>query len=143
MIGTLFLFCYWPSFNGALGKDAQMQRAIINTYLSIACSVVAAIIVATITHGGKLEMEVILNASIAGGVVVGSACDYIVQPFGAMIAGFIAGTISSFGFSHLSKFLQKHIRLHDTCGVLNLHGMPGLIGGLLSSIIAFRAEGNY
>jgi ammonium transporter Rh len=31
MIGTLFLFCFWPSFNSALGNGASMHRAIINT----------------------------------------------------------------------------------------------------------------
>lgn len=105
MIGTLFLFCYWPSFNGALGHGAGMQRAIINTYLSISCSVIAAIIVAKLTHEGKLEMEIILNASLAGGVAIGSSADIIVLPFGAMICGFISGCVSSFGFAYLSKFL--------------------------------------
>jgi ammonium transporter Rh len=105
MIGTLFLFCYWPSFNGALGSGAGMQRSIINTYLSISCSVIAAIIVAKITHGGKLEMEIILNASLAGGVAIGSSADIIVLPFGSMICGFVTGAVSSFGFAYLSKFL--------------------------------------
>ena len=138
MIGTLFLFCYWPSFNGALGSGATMERAIINTYLSISCSVIAAIIVAKLTHGGKLEMEIILNASIAGGVAIGATADLITLPFGAMILGFITGVVSSLGFAYLSKFLQKKIHLHDSCGVLNLHGMPGIIGGLVSAIIASR-----
>ncbi len=50
-------------------------------------------------------MEIVLNASIAGGVAIGANADIIVQPFGAMIVGFIAGTVSSFGFAYLSKFL--------------------------------------
>lgn len=140
MIGTLFLFCYWPSFNAALGSGAAMQRAIINTYLSISCSVIAAIIVAKLTHHGKLEMEIILNASLAGGVAVGSAADIIILPFGAMIAGFVTGCVSSFGFAYLSKFLQRTIKLHDSCGVLNLHGMPGVIGGIISAIVASRMD---
>jgi len=82
-----------------------MQRAIINTYLSISCSVIASIIVAKMTHNGKLEMEIILNASLAGGVAIGSSADIIVLPFGAMIAGFVTGVVSSFGFAYLSKFL--------------------------------------
>ena len=142
MIGTLFLFCFWPSFNGATGYGSGMHRAVINTYLSISSSVIASIIVAKMTHNGKLEMEIVLNASLAGGVAVGAACDIIVQPFGAMLAGFVTGTISSFGFAYLSKYLQKKISLHDTCGVLNLHGMPGLIGGFVSAIVASRGEGN-
>ena len=143
MVGTLFLFCFWPSFNAALGDGASQMRAIINTYLSISSSVIASIIVANATHGGKLEMEIVLNASLAGGVAVGSAADIIVQPGCAMLAGFVVGTVSSLGFAYLSKFLQQKLSLHDTCGVLNLHGMPGLIGGIISAITVARGADSF
>jgi len=42
----------------------------------------------------------------------------------------VAGTISALGFHYLSPYLLKKINLHDTCGVHNLHGIPGIIGGL-------------
>lgn len=38
MIGTLFLWIFWPSFNSALVDGADSQRAIINTYLSLAAA---------------------------------------------------------------------------------------------------------
>lgn len=39
MIGTLFLWIFWPSFNSALLDDpAQQERAILNTYLSLAAA---------------------------------------------------------------------------------------------------------
>jgi len=78
MVGTLFLFAYWPSFNGALGSGSSMQRSIINTYLCLACSVIASIVVSKFVHGGKLNMEIVLNASLAGAVGIGSAADIIV-----------------------------------------------------------------
>ena len=143
MVGTLFLFAFWPSFNGALGSGTTMQRAIINTYLSIACSVIASIVVSKLVHGGKLNMEIVLNASLAGGVAVGSAADIIITPAGSMIAGFIVGCISAFGFAYLSAFVKKHLNLHDSCGVLNLHGIPGVIGALISAIVASRAGINF
>lgn len=105
MIGTLFLFAFWPSFNAALGNGSQAQRTVINTYLSISCSVIASIICSKIIHEGKLEMEIVLNASLAGGVALGTSADIIVSPYGSMIVGFIAGSVSSFGFGYLSKFL--------------------------------------
>jgi len=143
MLGTMFLFCFWPSFNAALGDGAAMHRAIINTYLAMTSSVIGSMIAARLSHGGKLNMEIILNASLAGGVAVGSAADIIVMPFGAMLAGFVTGIVSSFGFAYLSGYLRKAISLHDTCGVLNLHGLPGLIGGIVSAIVASRLEGNF
>jgi len=83
-------------------------------------------------------MEIVLNASVSGGVAVGSAADIIVSPCGAMIIGFITGTISATGFAKLSPFVKKHLVLHDTCGVFNLHAIPGVIGALVSAIVASR-----
>lgn len=42
-----------------------------------------------------------------------------------------AGLLSSYGFLYISDFLESKIGLRDTCGVHNLHGMPGLLGGLV------------
>ena len=139
MVGSLFLFAYWPSFNAALGSGTAMHRAIINTYLTLACSVTMSIVMSKFTHGGKLNMEIVLNAALAGAVAVGSIADLIVTPAGGMIAGAITGSISAVGFAYLSPFVKKHLRLHDTCGVLNLHGIPGVIGALISAILAYRA----
>lgn len=88
-------------------------------------------------------MEIVLNASLAGGVAVGSAADIIVSPFNSMISGFVVGSISAYGFAYISAFVKKHLKLHDSCGVINLHGIPGVIGALISAIFAARAETNF
>jgi ammonium transporter Rh len=88
-------------------------------------------------------MEIILNASLAGGVACGANADLIASPFGALILGFITGIVSSFGFAYLSKILQGTIGLHDTCGVHNLHGMPGIIGGVASVFIALNGQDTF
>ena len=48
-----------------------------------------------------------------------------------------------FRSAYLSAFVKTHIKLHDTCGVLNLHGIPGVIGALISAIIAYRTGTNF
>lgn len=143
MTGTLFLFVYWPSFNGGGASGSKQMRAVINTYLSLSASVIASIIVSRLTKGRKLEMEIILNASLAGGVVMGANADIIANSYGAMLAGFIAGCVSSLGYAYLGHYLAKRFNLHDTCGVHNLHGMPGFIGGIVSAIVVSRGLGNF
>jgi len=85
-------------------------------------------------------MEVILNATLAGGVAVGSASDLVVTGGIAMAIGCLAGIVSALGFIYLGSWLQKTIGLHDTCGVHNLHGMPGIMGGVIGSISAGFSE---
>jgi ammonium transporter Rh len=81
-------------------------------------------------------MEVVLNATLAGGVSVGSSSDLVVTGSIAMAIGAIAGIISALGFLYLSKFLKEKIGLYDTCGVHNLHGMPGVLGAIFGAISA-------
>jgi ammonium transporter Rh len=138
MIGTLFLFIYWPSFNSAGAKDEGRMRAIASTYLSIASSCITTFIISSLVGKGKLNMVHIQNSTLAGGVAIGCMADMAIPPYAAMIIGSIAGIVSTFGFEYLTPLLKK-IRLHDTCGVNNLHGMPGLISGIGSSIVAALA----
>lgn len=85
-------------------------------------------------------MEVILNATLAGGVSVGSASDLVVTAGVAMAIGTLAGIVSACGFIWLGGWLKEKINLQDTCGVHNLHGMPGVIGGCIGAISAGFAE---
>jgi ammonium transporter Rh len=84
----------------------------------------------------KFTLEHILNASLAGGVVIGATAGLILQPGGSLAIGFLTGFISTMGFHKLTPYLEKKINLYDTCGVHNLHGIPGLLGGIISAIVA-------
>jgi ammonium transporter Rh len=140
MIGTLFLWMFWPSFNGALATQDQQVRVVVNTVLALTASCFAAFLWdATVRSGHKFDMETIQNATLAGGVAVGSSSDLVIQPYAAIIIGFVAGTVSVLGYVYVSPILQKHLGIDDTCGVHNLHGMPGIIGGIggvLSALVA-------
>lgn len=85
-------------------------------------------------------MEVVLNATLAGGVSVGSASDLVVTASIAMTIGCLAGIISAIGFIKIGPALQKSLKLYDTCGVHNLHGLPGVLGGVIGSISAACAD---
>jgi len=47
----------------------------------------------------------------------------------------VAGILSVIGFKYVSPILERSIGLMDTCGVHNLHGMPGLLGGVAAAAI--------
>lgn len=70
MIGTLFLFCFWPSFNAGVAAAGDSRlRAIVNTYISIASSVLLTYICSCVfSHEKKFDMVHIQNATLAGGV---------------------------------------------------------------------------
>lgn len=135
MIGTILLWLYWPSFNGALAPGYSQHRSIINTVCSLCSCVVVSFAFSRLFRGHyKFDMVDIQNATLAGGVGVGACADLRIHPFGAMLIGACAGILSTGGFAFLQGYLLRKIKLHDTCGIHNLHGMPGLLGGFASVI---------
>lgn len=49
----------------------------------------------------------IQNAALAGGVIVGTSAEMAVTPFGALIAGCVAGLVATLGFRFLTVGLPK------------------------------------
>ena len=130
-IGSIFLWMFWPSFNGALTSGVQQHRVVVNTVLAISASAIGAICVSRMLYG-KLEMECVLNATLAGGVAVGTTVELISYPYVALIIGVVGGLLSAFGFAKIQPWLADKMGLQDTCGLNALHGMPGIFAALCS-----------
>ncbi|XP_008310757.1 ammonium transporter Rh type C-like 2 [Cynoglossus semilaevis] len=142
MIGTLFLWMFWPSFNSAITDHGDGQhRAAINTYLALSSTVLTTVAVSSLFQKhGKLDMVHIQNSTLAGGVAVGTAAEFMLMPYGSLIVGFCCGIISTLGYIYLTPFMEKHLKIQDTCGIHNLHALPGFIGGIVGAITAAAAS---
>lgn len=145
-VGTLFLWVYYPSFNGLLTKsnvEGGLSRAIVNTYGAIAASCVVTFGISSLAGKGKITAIHIQHATIAGGIAIGSVADLNVQIYIALIVGAIAGLLSTVGYQYLDPlFTNGKLKIHDTCGVLSLHAIPGLIAAILGAIFAACANFN-
>ena len=83
----------------------------------------------------KITKEHLLNATLAGGVVIGALAEILFNPGGALAIGFLTGIISILGYQYFTPYLEQKLGLYDTCGVHNLHVIPGILGGFVSVIV--------
>jgi ammonium transporter Rh len=133
LLGSMVLWVFWPSFCGALVAPAALPATVMAVVIALSGSTLATYF-ATITLRKKICAADIANATLAGGVAIGSTCDHV-SLTGAMIIGVVAGLASTFGFAVIQDRLQRGLKMVDTCGVSNLHGIPGLIGGLAAIFV--------
>ncbi|PIO62651.1 ammonium transporter, partial [Teladorsagia circumcincta] len=112
MIGTLLLWVFFPSFNAAVQEPEDARhRAIMNTYLAMASGTVTTFILSSFVDNlGRFNMIHIQSSTLSGGVAIGR------------------------------PKLEKRFKLFDTCGVHNLHGIPGILAGIFSIIFALGYE---
>ncbi|VDL72955.1 unnamed protein product [Nippostrongylus brasiliensis] len=129
MIGAIFLWVFWPSFNAAVAEPADAkQRAVCNTFLSlVACTITTFLVSQATDHHKKFDMVHIANSTLAGGVAIGATANVVLHPLHALIVGVIAGALSVVGYKYITPTLTSKLGAHDTCGVNNLHGMPGVL----------------
>ena len=133
LLGSMLLWVFWPSFCAALVPPELVVHTGMNVILALSGATIATY-ASTVMFRGKIDAADIANASLAGGVAIGSVSDS--ASFGAaIIIGLLAGLLSVVGFALIQEKLQKRLKLIDTCGVSNLHGMPGIFGGLAALVI--------
>jgi len=70
-------------------------------------------------------------AALAGGLAIGATCNQA-SPLAAFAIGAAAGAICVVGYTWIQPRLQSVLKIVDTCGVHNLHGLPGLFGGVVA-----------
>ena len=137
LLGSMMLWIFWPSFTSALVSPDRIVLTVINTVFALCAATLATFLFSKLIRG-KIEIEDIANAALAGGVAIGSTCD-VANPGLALLIGLCAGTLSTVGYALIAPKLEKLIRGTDTCGINNLHGMPGILGGLSAILITHQA----
>jgi len=130
MLGSMVLWLFWPSFCSAIVPLAEMPRTMVNTVLALSGATLSTYALSTLLRKGKTSFGDMANAALAGGVSIGATCN-VVAPAVAFGIGLLAGAVCVLGYVFVQPALEARLRIVDTCGVHNLHGMPGLLGGLI------------
>ncbi|NWS28929.1 RHBGB protein, partial [Polioptila caerulea] len=141
VVGTIYLWIFWPSFTSTTTvHDNAKNWAVLNTYFSLVASTVATFILSPVLYEESTpRMVQIQDATLAGLAVMGMPGEMLITPFGALIAGFLVGLISPLGFRFFTPVLHSRLKIQDTCGVHNIHGLPGILGALLGTLLTLLA----
>jgi ammonium transporter Rh len=134
MLGSMVLWIFWPSFCSAVVPSADLGRTAIATVLALCGSTLATFLASTLLRKGRPSFADMANAALAGGVAVGATCN-VIGPAAAFVVGILAGTLCTVGYVVIQPRVDAALKIVDTCGVHNLHGMPGLLGGLAAALL--------
>ncbi|NXR54382.1 RHL protein, partial [Hippolais icterina] len=140
MLGTVFVWVFWPSFNSLLADSKK--EAVFNTYLALAVSAVAAFMLSALTSkDGKFRMTHIHSAVLAGGVAVSYTAHSIRHPWIAMILGLLGSVITILGSHCLQRCFHPALKLQDTSGVHFTFGLPAVLGAVAAVVLCVVQKG--
>mmetsp|Transcript_26548 Transcript_26548/g.63459 ORF Transcript_26548/g.63459 Transcript_26548/m.63459 type:complete len:616 (+) Transcript_26548:411-2258(+) len=129
LFGSLMIWAYYPSYNSFYAPPEAQQAVAINTYLALLGSSVAGLTASAIFTGNlKLSIFDAQRSSIAGGVAIGSVANVVAEPWQALLIGAIGGVVCSFSGHFIRLFCINSLGVHDTVGVMSMHGWPGIVG---------------
>jgi ammonium transporter Rh len=134
MLGSMVLWMFWPSFCCAVVPPEQMPQTAINTVVALSGATLSTYLLSSLLRKGKVSLADMANAALAGGVGIGATCN-LVSPGLAFGIGALAGGLSVVGYVVIQPKVDGLLKITDTCGVHNLHGMPGLLGGLVAVLV--------
>jgi len=132
VIGACLLWVGWFGFNAgsAVAASALATSAFIATHFATAAAVLGWVLAEWLRHG-KPSVLGAISGAVAGLVAITPASGFV-QPFPAMLIGFIAGVMCFF----MVTLVKSKFGYDDTLDAFGVHGAGGTIGALLTGVFA-------
>src|SRR5680860_293096 len=132
ILGVLILWVGWMGFNpgsflNAIG--ANFADVAVNTNLAAAAGVIGATVGSIITFK-TLDVSQMGNGALAGLVAITAPCAFV-DPWAAIVIGFVAGVIVPALVVSVDK-----LKIDDPVGALPVHGVAGIWGTLAAGLFA-------
>jgi Amt family ammonium transporter len=135
IIGACLLWVGWFGFNAgsAVAASALATSAFVATHFATAAAALGWLLVEWM-HNGKPSVLGGISGAVAGLVAITPASGFV-QPFPAMLIGFIAGILCFF----MVTAVKSKFKYDDTLDAFGVHGAGGTIGAILTGVFATMA----
>jgi len=131
-LGVFILWFAWFGFNcgSTLAVTPDIGHIAMTTNLAAATGGLTVMFLTWIRYK-KPDISMTLNGVLGGLVAITAGC-LVVDIYGALLIGIIAGFVITFGI----PFIDQKLHIDDPVGAVAVHGMNGVVGTLLVGIFA-------
>jgi ammonium transporter, Amt family len=135
VIGACLLWVGWFGFNAgsAVSASGLATSAFVATHFGAAAATLGWIFVEWI-RTGKASVLGAISGCVAGLVAITPASGFV-QPFSALLIGFIAGIVCYF----MVTLVKRKFGYDDSLDAFGVHGAGGTVGALLTGVFATSA----
>ena len=137
MTGACMLWVGWYGFNAgsALAADGSAGMALLVTHISAATASLTWMAIEWI-RGGRPTLIGIVTGTIAGLATITPASGFV-GPVGGLVIGFLAGAVCYFAVG----LIRVRFKIDDSLDVFAVHGVGGIMGTLLTAVLAAEMFG--
>lgn len=131
-LGVFILWFGWFGFNpgSTTAANTEIGHVALTTNLAAVAAAFVAMVVTWLRYG-KPDVSITLNAVLAGLVAITAGCQ-VVNPYGAIVIGIVAGFLIVFGV----EFIDKVLKIDDPVGACGVHLLNGIWGTLAIGFFA-------
>ncbi len=135
VIGACLLWVGWFGFNAgsALAASSLATSAFVATHFGAAAATLGWMLAEWIKNG-KPSVLGAISGAVAGLVAITPASGFV-QPFPALLIGFVAGV----GCFLMVTAVKSKFKYDDTLDAFGVHGAGGTIGAMLTGVFATNA----
>jgi len=134
VVGACLLWVGWFGFNAgsAVNASGLATSAFVATHFGASASALGWMLAEWVRHG-KPSMLGGISGCVAGLVAITPASGFV-QPFPALLIGFLAGTFCFF----MVSTVKNRFGYDDTLDAFGVHGAGGTLGAILTGVFATK-----